>query len=216
MPCSSEGNGSISVLLAVKDFQAASYARQLIKCHGHSSDSRSPTGAYQSVLACMQVDVEEVSGGLNLVFMGTSVTNAYHNLTNIILSISPKRALGQPAVLINAHFDSSFGSPGEPACCQRQPGCSEVAFIHPAAAQPAGIRHQSIAHGLGKYLRAGAINALMSGSNAEAGPCMELAAGGNPETFPGVKDARKPMSPAHASADPGVAAERRVHGCRGV
>ena len=50
----------------------------------------------------MQVDVEEVSGGLNLVFMGTSITNAYHNLTNIVLLISPKRALGQPAVLINA------------------------------------------------------------------------------------------------------------------
>ena len=74
------------------------------------------------MLPCMQVDVEEVSGGLNLVFMGTSITNAYHNLTNIILRISPKRALGQPAVLINAHFDSSFGSPGEPACCQQRPG----------------------------------------------------------------------------------------------
>ena len=70
----------------------------------------------------MQVDVEEVSGGLNLIFMGTSITNAYHNLTNIILRISPKRALGQPAVLINAHFDSSFGSPGGPACCLPQPG----------------------------------------------------------------------------------------------
>lgn len=74
----------------------------------------------------MQVDVEEVSGGLNLVFMGISITNAYHNLTNIILRISPKRALGQPAVLINAHFDSSFGSPGESACCQRWPGRSKV------------------------------------------------------------------------------------------
>ena len=56
--------------------------------------------------------MEEVSGALNLVFMGTPITNAYRNLTNIILRVSPKRALAQPAVLINAHFDSAFGSPG--------------------------------------------------------------------------------------------------------
>ena len=62
--------------------------------------------------SCQQVDVEEVSGALNLLFMGTPITNAYRNLTNIILRVSPKRALAQPAVLINAHFDSSFGSPG--------------------------------------------------------------------------------------------------------
>ena len=85
----------------------------------------------------MQVDVEEVSGGLNLVFMGTSITNAYHNLTNIVLRISPKRALGQPAVLINAHFDSSFGSPGGPACCQRQPGCNKLTLTQALTAQPA-------------------------------------------------------------------------------
>ncbi len=57
--------------------------------------------------------MEEVSGALNLMFMGTPITNAYRNLTNIIVRVSPKRALGQPAVLINAHFDSAFGSPGE-------------------------------------------------------------------------------------------------------
>ena len=57
--------------------------------------------------------MEEVSGALNLVFMGTPISNAYRNLTNIILRVSPKRALAQPAVLINAHFDSAFGSPGD-------------------------------------------------------------------------------------------------------
>ena len=57
--------------------------------------------------------MEEVSGALNLLFMGTPITNAYRNLTNIILRVSPKRALAQPAVLINAHFDTSFGSPGD-------------------------------------------------------------------------------------------------------
>ncbi len=54
-----------------------------------------------------------MSGAPNLLFMGTPITNAYRNLTNIILRVSPKRALAQPAVLINAHFDSSFGSPGK-------------------------------------------------------------------------------------------------------
>lgn len=57
--------------------------------------------------------MEEVSGALNLMFMGTPITNAYHNLTNIVLRVAPKRALAQPAVLINAHYDTSFGSPGD-------------------------------------------------------------------------------------------------------
>ena len=70
------------------------------------------------------MDVEEVSGALNLMFMGTPITNAYRNLTNIILRVSPKRALAQPAVLINAHFDSAFGSPGDQSayCASRAGG----------------------------------------------------------------------------------------------
>lgn len=70
-------------------------------------------GVSSACSMCQQVAVEEVSGALNLVFMNTPITNAYHNLTNIIMRVSPKRALGQPAVLINAHYDSAFGSPGD-------------------------------------------------------------------------------------------------------
>ena len=82
------------------------------------------------------MDVEEVSGALNLMFMGTPITNAYRNLTNIIIRVSPKRALAQPAVLINAHYDSAFGSPGDkPANCpsmswRKARGCYAAPLWH--------------------------------------------------------------------------------------
>lgn len=82
-------------------------------CLPQAGAARSQSKERAELALCLQVDVEEVSGALNLVFMGTTITNAYRNLTNIILRVSPKRALAQPAVLINAHFDSAFGSPGD-------------------------------------------------------------------------------------------------------
>jgi Zn-dependent M28 family amino/carboxypeptidase len=67
------------------------------------------------VLMCpcpCQVDREQTSGAVNLEFINTPITNAYRNLTNIILRIVPKNAQHRKAVLINAHFDTVFESPG--------------------------------------------------------------------------------------------------------
>ncbi|GMH43401.1 hypothetical protein BSKO_11323 [Bryopsis sp. KO-2023] len=63
-----------------------------------------------------QVDVEDVSGALNDVIFNTPVTNAYRNLTNILLYISPKGAEGKKALLVNSHYDSTYGSPGASDC----------------------------------------------------------------------------------------------------
>ncbi len=59
-----------------------------------------------------QVDREQTTGAVNMVFAGTHITNAYNNLTNIIVHIAPKTAAHSKAVMINAHFDSVFESPG--------------------------------------------------------------------------------------------------------
>lgn len=49
-----------------------------------------------------------------MVFAGTHITNSYNNLTNIIVRIAPKAAIHSKAIMINAHFDSVFESPGVP------------------------------------------------------------------------------------------------------
>jgi hypothetical protein len=70
-----------------------------------------------------QVDREQTSGALNMVFVGSHITNAYANLTNVILRIAPRRAQHAEAVLVNAHFDTVFGTPGAGAGCPTWGGC---------------------------------------------------------------------------------------------
>lgn len=66
--------------------------------------------------AAAQVDREQVSGAVNLVFAGRPLTNAYRNLTNVVLRIAPRAAAADAmAVLVNSHFDSVFGTRGAPA-----------------------------------------------------------------------------------------------------
>ena len=43
---------------------------------------------------------------------GTPITNSYQNLTNIVLRIAPRALVHAKAVLINAHFDTVFGTTG--------------------------------------------------------------------------------------------------------
>ena len=71
------------------------------------------TFSFLLFLLC-QVDREQTTGAVNMVFAGTHMTNAYNNLTNIVVRIAPKSALNSKAVMINAHFDSVFESPGTP------------------------------------------------------------------------------------------------------
>ena len=60
------------------------------------------------------VDREQASGGFNAHFAGIDIASAYQNLTNIILYISPRQMpqSQQPALLLNSHFDSVFGTKG--------------------------------------------------------------------------------------------------------
>ena len=47
-----------------------------------------------------------------MVFVSSLITNAYANLTNVILRVAPRYAQHAKAVLVNAHFDTVFGTPG--------------------------------------------------------------------------------------------------------
>ena len=59
--------------------------------------------------------MEQATGAVDLEFLHAGFTNAYINVTNVVLVLTPSAATGDtPAVLVNAHFDSTLGSPGLP------------------------------------------------------------------------------------------------------
>ena len=72
----------------------------------------------------VEVAREQVTGALSRqIVFGLEIANVYNNLTNVILKISPKRSnttrsngssstKPPPSVLMNAHYDSTLGSPG--------------------------------------------------------------------------------------------------------
>lgn len=63
----------------------------------------------------LQVLVEQASGAVDLQFLNAGFTNAYVDVTNVLLILRPSAAKAdRPAVLVNAHFDSTLGSPGLP------------------------------------------------------------------------------------------------------
>lgn len=47
--------------------------------------------------------------------LAQEITNAYFNLTNLIIRITPVGAEGTPAVLVGSHYDSTIGSKGAEA-----------------------------------------------------------------------------------------------------
>lgn len=66
---------------------------------------------------------EFVTGAVPMSFMGRPFTNAYRNLTNIVVTITPRGMEGRRALLIAAHQDTAVSSPGEAPrrkrCCMR-------------------------------------------------------------------------------------------------
>ena len=75
-----------------------------------------------------QVELQSVGGALHMLFLDSVIGNAYQNLSNVVLTVTP-RELGTPkAVLVGSHFDSIIGSRGGrlPASCRplTAPHCS--------------------------------------------------------------------------------------------
>jgi acetylornithine deacetylase/succinyl-diaminopimelate desuccinylase-like protein len=60
------------------------------------------------------VDLERVTGGINMFFLFNDIGNAYNNLTNVVLTITPAGEAGaNKAVMISAHYDTVIGSAGK-------------------------------------------------------------------------------------------------------
>lgn len=60
------------------------------------------------------MDVESHDGAFHIEFLGHGMTNAYLNVTNINVLVSPRgEAAKRPAVMIVAHHDAPISSPGE-------------------------------------------------------------------------------------------------------
>ncbi len=77
-----------------------------------SNRTRNSSKALSQLLTGAQVRQEQVSGGVLMALLGLELANIYQNLTNIVLTITPKAHQTVPAVLVNGHFDSAIGSPG--------------------------------------------------------------------------------------------------------
>lgn len=66
----------------------------------------------------VRVFLERVSGanGRQVAF-GFPIANVYNNLTNVVMTITPRGGDGGgKTLLVNAHFDSTLGSPGASDC----------------------------------------------------------------------------------------------------
>jgi hypothetical protein len=67
----------------------------------------------------LEVDVQHASGALAYTFVYAYFTNAYQNVTNILVRLRPAAAAAaaggggsRPSVLVSAHYDSALGTPG--------------------------------------------------------------------------------------------------------
>lgn len=64
----------------------------------------------------IEFERQQVSGAVNFQFIGCNITNAYKNLTNVVVRVTPRKPQTRHAFLVNAHFDSTIGTAGASDC----------------------------------------------------------------------------------------------------
>jgi hypothetical protein len=60
----------------------------------------------------VQIDIQKTSGAFPLHFLD-GMTNVYRDVQNVIVRVSAKHAESAHSLLVNCHFDTVSGSPGE-------------------------------------------------------------------------------------------------------
>jgi hypothetical protein len=60
----------------------------------------------------VQMDIQKTSGAFPLHFLD-GMTNVYRNVQNVIVRVSAKHTESPHSLLVNCHFDTVSGSPGE-------------------------------------------------------------------------------------------------------
>ena len=90
---------------------------------------------YLPLDTAVQVEVESVSGDMDMHFLNADLTNAYRNLTNVVLALVPAAAANTPALLLGAHFDSTLDTPGalQSGVGQTPPPSSRTCSLGPAS-----------------------------------------------------------------------------------
>lgn len=88
---------------------------------------------YLQLDAAAQVELESVSGDMDMHFLNADLTNAYRNLSNVVLALVPAAAAGAPALLLGAHFDSTLDTPGvlQSGVGRILPLCSCIRYFRP-------------------------------------------------------------------------------------
>lgn len=87
------------------------------------------------------VEEHNASGGFNQHFLMHDMSNSYTDVKNIALRVAPKGAHARgPAVLVNAHYDSTVGTPGASDCASCVGVGLEMvhAVVHNASLELAG------------------------------------------------------------------------------
>ena len=56
--------------------------------------------------------MQTVDGAVHMLFLDNVIGNAYQNLSNIILTITPKELGTSKGLLVASHYDTLIGSPG--------------------------------------------------------------------------------------------------------
>ncbi|ACO66340.1 predicted protein, partial [Micromonas commoda] len=65
----------------------------------------------------VDISIHRPTGSFRLNFLNNDIANAYTNLTNVVVRVAPKSAQSDArSVLLNAHFDTTLGSPGGADC----------------------------------------------------------------------------------------------------
>ena len=73
------------------------------------------------------MELESVSGDMDMHFLNADLTNAYRNLSNVVLALVPAAAAGAPALLLGAHFDSTLDTPGASSFWRSGASCHSAA-----------------------------------------------------------------------------------------
>ncbi|KAL0050880.1 hypothetical protein WJX82_009317 [Trebouxia sp. C0006] len=78
-----------------------------------------------------EVEEQRVSGGVNLEYFHAPIGSLYQGLGNVMLRLEPtgQQAVGNTTVLLNAHYDSTLGSPGAADCASCVAVLLEIARV---------------------------------------------------------------------------------------
>ena len=86
----------------------------------------------------VDLSVHRPTGSFRLNFLNNDIANAYTNLTNVVVRVAAAvpSSPSPPAVLLNAHFDTTLGSPGAADCAACVGILLEILRLHVAALPP--------------------------------------------------------------------------------